>query len=176
MLPELGYFSLILATIAASAQVLLSFWGEIRKQYQWIAFNPLLTALQAIFTAISFGSLAYAFVSDDFSMIYVAQHSNSQLPDFFKFAASWGGHEGSMLFWLTALVLWSGVFCIFSRKIDRLFANRTLAMLGLIALGFMIFVLLVSSPFDRSFPPPPEGRDLNPMLQDVGLIFHPPLL
>jgi len=109
-------------------------------------------------------------------VIYVAQHSNSQLPDFFKFAATWGGHEGSMLFWLTALTLWTTVFCLFSRKIDRLFANRTLAMISLVAMGFMLFILLVSNPFERGFPPPPEGRDLNPMLQDVGLIFHPPLL
>ena len=81
-----------------------------------------------------------------------------------------------MLFWLAALTLWTSVFCIFADKSDRLFYHRTLAMLGLIALGFMLFILLVSSPFERSFPPPPEGRDLNPMLQDVGLIFHPPLL
>ena len=132
--------------------------------------------MQSLFSLLSFALLAHAFLTDDFTVIYVAQHSNSQLPDFFKFAATWGGHEGSMLFWLAALTLWTSVFCIFADKSDRLFYHRTLAMLGLIALGFMLFILLVSSPFERSFPPPPEGRDLNPMLQDVGLIFHPPLL
>ncbi|MFA9487654.1 MULTISPECIES: heme lyase NrfEFG subunit NrfE [unclassified Mannheimia] len=176
MLSEIGYFSLLLAAIAAIFQVGFAIWGEIRKQYHWLALSPLFTYLQAAFTTISFSALVYAFLTDDFSVIYVAAHSNSQLPDFFKFAASWGGHEGSMLFWLTALVLWSAVFCKFSRNLDRLFANRTLVMLGLISLGFLLFILLVSSPFERSFPPPPEGRDLNPMLQDIGLIFHPPLL
>lgn len=176
MLPELGYFALLLAAMTATSQVLFSLWGEIRKSPSFLALNPFFTLLQAVGCGLSFACLANAFLTDDFSVIYVAQHSNSQLPDFFKFAASWGGHEGSMLFWLTALTLWSGVFCIFSRKIDRLFANRALAMLALISLGFMLFILLVSNPFERSFPPPPEGRDLNPMLQDVGLIFHPPLL
>ena len=176
MLPELGYFSLLLAAISAVFQIGFSLWGELRKQYHWLALSPLFTYLQAAFTTLSFSLLAYAFLTDDFSLVYVAAHSNSQLPDFFKFAATWGGHEGSMLFWLTALVLWSAVFCKFSQKIDHLFANRTLVMLGLISLGFLLFILLVSSPFERGFPPPPEGRDLNPMLQDIGLIFHPPLL
>ena len=176
MLPELGYFSLILAAIAAAFQVGCSLFSELFKRPHYLALNPLLTGVQSLFSLLSFALLAHAFLTDDFTVIYVAQHSNSQLPDFFKFAATWGGHEGSMLFWLAALTLWTGVFCIFADKSDRLFYHRTLAMLGLIALGFMLFILLVSSPFERSFPPPPEGRDLNPMLQDVGLIFHPPLL
>ena len=176
MLPELGYFSLILAAVAAAFQVGCSLFSELFKRPHYLALNPLLTGVQSLFSLLSFALLAHAFLSDDFTVIYVAQHSNSQLPDFFKFAATWGGHEGSMLFWLAALTLWTGVFCIFADKSDRLFYHRTLAMIGLIALGFMLFILLVSSPFERSFPPPPEGRDLNPMLQDVGLIFHPPLL
>ena len=176
MLPELGYFSLILAAVAAAFQVGCSLFSELFKRPHYLALNPLLTGVQSLFSLLSFALLAHAFLTDDFTVIYVAQHSNSQLPDFFKFAATWGGHEGSMLFWLAALTLWTSVFCIFADKSDRLFYHRTLAMLGLIALGFMLFILLVSSPFERSFPPPPEGRDLNPMLQDVGLIFHPPLL
>ena len=176
MLPELGYFSLILAAVAAAFQVGCSLFSELFKRPHYLALNPLLTGVQSLFSLLSFTLLAHAFLTDDFTVIYVAQHSNSQLPDFFKFAATWGGHEGSMLFWLAALTLWTGVFCIFADKSDRLFYHRTLAMIGLIALGFMLFILLVSSPFERSFPPPPEGRDLNPMLQDVGLIFHPPLL
>ena len=176
MLPELGYFSLILAAVAAAFQVGCSLFSELFKRPHYLALNPLLTGVQSLFSLLSFALLAHAFLTDDFTVIYFAQHSNSQLPDFFKFAATWGGHEGSMLFWLAALTLWTSVFCIFADKSDRLFYHRTLAMLGLIALGFMLFILLVSSPFERSFPPPPEGRDLNPMLQDVGLIFHPPLL
>ena len=176
MLPELGYFSLILAAVAAAFQVGCSLFSELFKRPHYLALNPLLTGVQSLFSLLSFALLAHAFLTDDFTVIYVAQHSNSQLPDFFKFAATWGGHEGSMMFWLAALTLWTSVFCIFADKSDRLFYHRTLAMLALIALGFMLFILLVSSPFERSFPPPPEGRDLNPMLQDVGLIFHPPLL
>lgn len=176
MLPELGYIALLLLVAISALQILFSAWGELRRQYHWLSLNPWLSGLQSVLALFSFGCLAYAFVTDDFSVRYVAQHSNSQLPAFFKFAASWGGHEGSMLFWLAALALWSAVFCIFSRKIDRLFADRTLAVLSLIIFGFALFIVWVSNPFERGFPPPPQGRDLNPMLQDIGLIFHPPLL
>ena len=176
MVAEFGYFCLIALTFIAGLQFLFSLWGEIRKQPQWLSANRILSLVQSLLALGSFGALAYGFVNDDFTMSYVAQHSNSQLPTFFKFAATWGGHEGSMLFWLTALVLWTGVFCIFSGKTDRLFIDRTLASLSLIILGFSLFILLASSPFERVFPPQPEGRDLNPMLQDIGLIFHPPLL
>lgn len=176
MVAEFGYFCLIALTFIAGLQFLFSLWGEIRKQPQWLSANRILSLVQSLLALGSFGALAYGFVNDDFTMSYVAQHSNSQLPTFFKFAATWGGHEGSMLFWLTALALWTGVFCIFSGKTDRLFTDRTLASLSLIILGFSLFILLASSPFDRVFPPQPEGRDLNPMLQDIGLIFHPPLL
>lgn len=176
MVAEFGYFCLIALTFIAGLQFLFSLWGEIRKQPQWLSANRILSLVQSLLALGSFGALAYGFVNDDFTMSYVAQHSNSQLPTFFKFAATWGGHEGSMLFWLTALALWTGVFCIFSGKTDRLFTERTLASLSLIILGFSLFILLASSPFERVFPPQPEGRDLNPMLQDIGLIFHPPLL
>ncbi len=176
MVAEFGYFCLIALTFIAGLQFLFSFWGEIRKQPQWLSANRILSLVQSLLALGSFGALAYGFVNDDFTMSYVAQHSNSQLPTFFKFAATWGGHEGSMLFWLTALALWTGVFCIFSGKTDRLFTHRTLAFLSLVILGFSLFILLASSPFERVFPPQPEGRDLNPMLQDIGLIFHPPLL
>lgn len=176
MFSELGYFSLLLLLAVSGLQVALSLWGEIRRQPQWLAHNRLLSLLQMCLGILSFAMLAKAFLQDDFSFHYVTTHSNSQLPAFFKFSASWGGHEGSMLFWLCALCLWSGVFCIFSSKIERLFAQRTLAVLALIIFGFALFIAWVSSPFERQFPVPPEGRDLNPMLQDVGLIFHPPLL
>ncbi|AAP95545.1 cytochrome C biogenesis protein CcmF [[Haemophilus] ducreyi] len=176
MLPELGYFSLIVAAVSASLQVLLSVFGELFKRSHYLSFNAFFSRLQALFCTFAFGVLGYAFIIDDFSIIYVAHHSNTQLPDFFKFAASWGGHEGSMLFWLTILTIWTAVFSFFANKSDRLFYDRTLAILGLISLGFLLFILSVSNPFERNFPPPPEGRDLNPMLQDIGLILHPPLL
>lgn len=173
---EWGYFFLLLLVGVSGTQVLFSLWAELRREPHWFSFNPVLSLLQAILGVSSFCILAAAFLYDDFSFLYVAAHSNSQLPDFFKFAATWGGHEGSMLFWLAALCLWSGIFCIFSGKIDRLFAHRTLAVLAMIILSFALFIVCFSSPFERGFPPPPEGRDLNPMLQDIGLIMHPPLL
>lgn len=176
MFAELGYFCLICLVGVSGLQVLLSLWGEIRHRPALLSLNPTLSLIQTGLGIGAFSALAYGFLTDDFSLSYVAAHSNSQLPAFFKFAATWGGHEGSMLFWLTALCFWTGVFCIFFRKADRLFAHRTLAVLALIIFGFALFIAWVSSPFERLYPQPPEGRDLNPMLQDVGLIFHPPLL
>lgn len=176
MLAELGYFCLIFVVGISALQVGVSVWGEITRRAGWLSLNPLFSGIQSLLCLTAFASLAHGFLTDDFSLSYVAAHSNSELPAFFKFAATWGGHEGSMLFWLTALALWTGIFCVFSAKIDRLFAHRTLAVLGLIIFGFSLFIVWVSNPFEHHFPPPPQGRDLNPMLQDIGLIFHPPLL
>ena len=176
MLPELGFLSLLFATTAA---LLLSIVPQIGIWRN----NPSLTNTAwglsycfGIFTSVSIGILAYSFATDDFTLEYVAAHSNSQLPTFFKVAATWGGHEGSILFWLFTLSLWLVAFAFFSRKNDRTFSAQTLSLLGLICLGFAIFILFYSNPFGRAFPAPAEGRDLNPMLQDIGLIFHPPLL
>ena len=176
MLPELGFLSLLFASTAA---LLLSIVPQIGIWRN----NPSLTNTAwglsycfGIFTSVSIGILAYSFATDDFTLEYVAAHSNSQLPTFFKVAATWGGHEGSILFWLFTLSLWLVAFAFFSRKNDRTFSAQTLSLLGLICLGFTIFILFYSNPFGRAFPAPSEGRDLNPMLQDIGLIFHPPLL
>ena len=176
MLPEFGFLSLLFATTAA---LLLSIVPQIGIWRN----NPSLTNTAwglsycfGIFTSVSIGILAYSFATDDFTLEYVAAHSNSQLPTFFKVAATWGGHEGSILFWLFTLSLWLVAFAFFSRKNDRTFSAQTLSLLGLICLGFAIFILFYSNPFGRAFPAPAEGRDLNPMLQDIGLIFHPPLL
>ncbi|MDG2943050.1 heme lyase NrfEFG subunit NrfE [Exercitatus varius] len=169
MLPELAFLALVIATLAFGLLAICPMIGK--PQYAWN-----LSYISATFTAISIGILAYGFVVDDFSVEYIAAHSNSQLPTFFKIAATWGGHEGSMLFWLFALSVWVGLFAFFSRNIDPIIAARALSVLGLLCLGFGIFIIFFSNPFIRQFPLPPEGRDLNPMLQDVGLIFHPPLL
>ena len=176
MLPEFGFLSLLFASTAA---LLLSIVPQIGIWRN----NPSLTNTAwglsycfGIFTSVSIGILAYSFATDDFTLEYVAAHSNSQLPTFFKVAATWGGHEGSILFWLFTLSLWLVAFAFFSRKNDRTFSAQTLSLLGLICLGFAIFILFYSNPFGRIFPAPAEGRDLNPMLQDIGLIFHPPLL
>ena len=176
MLPEFGFLSLLFATTAA---LLLSIVPQIGIWQNKPSLTNTAWGLSycfGIFTSVSIGILAYSFATDDFTLEYVAAHSNSQLPTFFKVAATWGGHEGSILFWLFTLSLWLVAFAFFSRKNDRTFSAQTLSLLGLICLGFAIFILFYSNPFGRAFPAPAEGRDLNPMLQDIGLIFHPPLL
>ncbi len=176
MLPELGFIALLIALTCSVLLVVIPHIGIMRRRPDLIRLAWHFSYLFAIFTALSIALLAYAFATDDFSVQYVAAHSNSHLPLLFKLAATWGGHEGSMLFWLFSLSLWMCAFALFSRKIDPLIVARTLSLLGLICAGLAIFILFFSDPFLRLFPPPPEGRDLNPMLQDIGLIFHPPLL
>ena len=176
MLPEFGFLSLLFATTAALLLSIVPQIGIWRNKPSLTNTAWGLSYCFGIFTSISIGILAYSFATDDFTLEYVAAHSNSQLPTFFKVAATWGGHEGSILFWLFTLSLWLVAFAFFSRKNDRTFSAQTLSLLGLICLGFAIFILFYSNPFGRAFPAPAEGRDLNPMLQDIGLIFHPPLL
>ena len=176
MLPEFGFLSLLFATTAALLLSIVPQIGIWRNKPTLTNTAWGLSYCFGIFTSVSIGILAYSFAIDDFTLEYVAAHSNSQLPTFFKVAATWGGHEGSILFWLFTLSLWLVAFAFFSRKNDRTFSAQTLSLLGLICLGFAIFILFYSNPFGRAFPAPSEGRDLNPMLQDIGLIFHPPLL
>ena len=176
MLPELGFISLLFATTAALLLSIVPQIGIWRNKPTLTNTAWGLSYCFGIFTSVSIGILAYSFATDDFTLEYVAAHSNSQLPTFFKVAATWGGHEGSILFWLFTLSLWLVAFAFFSRKNNRTFSAQTLSLLGLICLGFAIFILFYSNPFGRAFPAPSEGRDLNPMLQDIGLIFHPPLL
>ena len=176
MLPELGFLSLLFATTAALLLSIVPQIGIWRNKPTLTNTAWGLSYCFGIFTSVSIGILAYSFATDDFTLEYVAAHSNSQLPTFFKVAATWGGHEGSILFWLFTLSLWLVAFAFLSRKNDRTFSAQTLSLLGLICLGFAIFILFYSNPFGRAFPAPSEGRDLNPMLQDIGLIFHPPLL
>ena len=176
MLPEFGFLSLLFATTAALLLSIVPQIGIWRNKPSLTNTAWGLSYCFGIFTSVSIGILAYSFATDDFTLEYVAAHSNSQLPTFFKVAATWGGHEGSILFWLFTLSLWLVAFAFFSRKNDRTFSAQTLSLLGLICLGFAIFILFYSNPFGRAFPAPSEGRDLNPMLQDIGLIFHPPLL
>ena len=176
MLPEFGFLSLLFATTAALLLSIVPQIGIWRNKPSLTNTAWGLSYCFGIFTSVSIGILAYSFATDDFTLEYVAAHSNSQLPTFFKVAATWGGHEGSILFWLFTLSLWLVALAFFSRKNDRTFSAQTLSLLGLICLGFAVFILFYSNPFGRAFPAPVEGRDLNPMLQDIGLIFHPPLL
>lgn len=176
MIPELGFIALLFSTVSALLLAVIPNIGIRLNKPHLTGFAWNFSYLFGIFTTVSIGCLAYSFAADDFSLEYVALHSNSQLPLFFKIAATWGGHEGSMLFWLFSLCLWLMAFALFSKNRDPLISARTLSILGLICSGFALFIIFFSNPFVRIFPAPFEGRDLNPMLQDIGLIIHPPLL
>jgi cytochrome c-type biogenesis protein CcmF len=135
-----------------------------------------LALLQFVLVALSFACLAYAFLNNDFSVKYVANHSNSLLPKQYQFAAVWGGHEGSLLLWMLMLTGWAAAVALFSQTLPLVMVARVLGVMGLITVGFMLFILFTSNPFDRLFPVPADGRDLNPLLQDPGLVIHPPML
>jgi len=176
MTPELGHFALILALCVAAVQGVLPLAGAARGDARWIAIARPAARAQFLLVLFSFGCLALAFVGNDFSVAYVADHSNSKLPAVFRFAATWGGHEGSLLLWLLMLSGWSAAVSIASRQLPDAMVARVLGVLGLVSAGFMLFTLFTSNPFERVLPPPPDGRDLNPLLQDPGLVFHPPML
>nr|WP_257622277.1 heme lyase NrfEFG subunit NrfE [Aeromonas jandaei] len=173
---ELGYLSLLLATGLALLQGLLPWLGLRLASPTLLRCAKPLALINAILLLASLLLLASCFALDDFTVSYVAQHANSALPLGFKLAAVWGGHEGSMLFFVFALGLWGALVALCSRRVDPLIRTRVLAIMGLIVGLFGLYTLIFSSPFDRQFPGPLEGRDLNPMLQDIGLIIHPPLL
>ena len=177
MIPELGHFALITALAFAICLAVIPMFGLYTNQPKLSAYaKPFAFALFA-FTAISIVLLGYSFVTDDFSVLYVASHSNTHLPYYFKISAIWGGHEGSLLLWIFALTSWTLAVAKFSKNVDQDFITRVLSVMGVIAIGFIAFTLLTSNPFERLLPNiPSEGRDLNPLLQDVGLIVHPPLL
>ncbi|WP_270794136.1 heme lyase NrfEFG subunit NrfE [Aeromonas sp. QDB11] len=176
MLAELGYLSLLLATGLALLQGLLPWLGFRLASPTLLRSATPLALINAILLLAALLLLASCFAQDDFTVSYVAQHANSALPLGFKLAAVWGGHEGSMLFFVFALSLWGALVALCSRRVDPLITARVLAIMGLIVGLFGLYTLIFSSPFDRQFPGPLEGRDLNPMLQDIGLIIHPPLL
>jgi cytochrome c-type biogenesis protein CcmF len=176
MIPEFGHFSLIVGLAFALLLACVPLIGVVRKDPYLVRYAWPLSYGMFFFIAVAIVSLGYSFAVDDFSVAYVAHHSNSQLPILFKIAAVWGGHEGSLLFWVFALSVWVVSVAIFSKGLEEVFTARVLSILAMIVAGFTFFMLITSSPFERLFPTPLEGRDLNPMLQDVGLIFHPPML
>lgn len=176
MIPELGQFSLILALLLVMLQVGFSFTGAARNNPVWMSVGTSATRGQFIFTGIAFVCLAYAFYANDFSVLYVASNSNSALPLEYRLAAVWGGHEGSILLWTTTLSLWTIAVTLFSRHLPAVFRARLIGTMGLISIGFLMFCLFTSNPFDRLIPAALDGRDLNPLLQDPGMVFHPPVL
>lgn len=177
MFPELGHYALIIALIMALIQSSVPLLGAQLKMTSWMSFGSPMVWGQFFFTTLSFLVLTYAFVTDDFSVTYVASNSNSALPTAYKVSAVWGGHEGSLLLWVWILSAWTMAVTLFSRSLPEDILARVLSVLGMISVGFISFVLLTSNPFDRYLPQfPAEGSDLNPLLQDFGLIVHPPML
>ncbi len=176
MIPELGHFILILALAVALVQGVLPLLGAQRGRADWMALARPAAYLQFTLILLSYFCLTAAFVQHDFSVLYVASNSNSALPLAYRFAAVWGGHEGSLLLWLLMMAGWTVAVARFSRSLPPVFVARILAVLGLLSVGFLLFTLATSNPFDRLLPAAPDGRDLNPLLQDPGMVIHPPML
>jgi cytochrome c-type biogenesis protein CcmF len=176
MIPELGHFALILALLAALVLAIFPLAGAQRGNATWVALARPAAQAHFLMIAISFGCLSWAFYANDFSVSYVAQHSNSLLPTIYRLGAVWGGHEGSLLLWVLMLSGWAIAVAVFSRQLPELMVARVLGVLGLISVGLLAFILLTSNPFERLLPAAQDGRDLNPLLQDPGLVFHPPML
>lgn len=176
MIVQLGHFALILATCLALAQFCLPMIGLARGRSDFLAVAAPAAMGQFLMIALSFAALGYAFYTNDFSVAYVAQNSNTQLPVFYRLAAIWGSHEGSLLLWLLVLGAWSMAVAGASHSLPREVSSCVLAVMGAVSIGFLLFTLLTSNPFLLQFPVPAEGRDLNPLLQDPGLVFHPPML
>ncbi len=176
MIPEIGHFALILALLLAIAQVVFSLGGAAHGQAAWMAAGRSAVVGQFVFVAVAFGALTWAFVDRDFSVLYVATNSNSQLPLFYRVAAVWGAHEGSLLLWSLCLAGWTLAVTAFSTSLEAPFRSRVLGILGLISIGFQLFMLTTSNPFERLVPPASDGLDLNPLLQDFALAVHPPIL
>jgi cytochrome c-type biogenesis protein CcmF len=176
MIPELGHFALILALCLSLAQAFFSLAGAHLRRDEWMAVGRPAVAGQFVFVVLSFACLTTAFLEHDFSVTYVAQNSNSALPAFYRIAAVWGAHEGSLLLWILVLAAWSLAVAAFSRSLPVTFVARVLGVLGVVSAGFMTFTLATSNPFMRLVPAAAEGNDLNPLLQDFALAVHPPIL
>jgi len=176
MIPELGHFSLIVALMLALVQGVLPIWGAARGNAVLMGVARPVAVGQFVFVALAFGCLAYAFLDNDFSVQYVAQNSNSHLPAQYRFAALWGGHEGSLLLWTFLLTVWTVAVAQFSKHLPQEMVARVIGVMGLVSVGFLLFMLFLSNPFLRLLPAAADGRDLNPLLQDPGMVIHPPML
>jgi cytochrome c-type biogenesis protein CcmF len=176
IIPELGNFALIVALFLAIIQGVLPILGAARSNSVMMSAARPLAFGQFTFISIAFICLLIAFINNDFSVLYVAEHSNSQLPIQYRIAALWGGHEGSLLLWAFLLTIWTVAVASFSKHLPEEMASRVIGVMGLISVGFLLFMLFTSNPFDRLLPAALDGRDLNPLLQDPGLVIHPPML
>ncbi len=176
MIPELGHFALIIALCLALAQSILPIIGAHRGNLAWMALARPAAHGQFVFMLIAFLSLTYSFLANDFSVLYVASNSNSALPFYYRIAAVWGAHEGSLMLWAFILSIWTVAVTVFSRTLPQAMIARVIGVMGLVSIGFLLFMLMTSNPFERLFPAALEGRDLNPLLQDPGMVMHPPML
>jgi len=176
MIPEIGNFALIIALAIALIQGILPIVGAARDNAVMMGSARTLALGQLVFVSIAFGCLLTAFINNDFSVLYVAEHSNSQLPIQYRISALWGGHEGSLLLWTFILTIWTISVALFSKHLPQEMVARVIGVMGLISVGFLLFMLFTSNPFDRLLPAAMDGRDLNPLLQDPGLVIHPPML
>ena len=176
MIPEVGHFALIIALCLALVQTLVPILGAQTHTLQWMSVAKPAARGQFLFIILSYMCLTYSFVSNDFSVLYVANNSNTALPLHYKMSAVWGAHEGSLLLWVLMLGIWTCAVTVFSASLPKDMVARVLGVMGFVSVGFLLFMLLTSNPFERIFPTPVEGRDLNPLLQDPGLVIHPPML
>jgi cytochrome c-type biogenesis protein CcmF len=176
MIPEIGHFALIMALCVAVVQGVVSIAGAQMNIRSWMEMARPAAQAYFVFIVIAFACLMYAFIENDFSVKYVSSVSNSMLPLQYRIAAVWGGHEGSLLLWALLLGVWTLAVARFSRNLPLDMVSRVIGVMGLISVGFIMFMLFTSNPFDRLLPAALDGRDLNPLLQDPGLIIHPPML
>lgn len=176
MVPELGQLALVLALALGLVQAIFPLWGSLNHTPAWMAMARPLAWGQLLFLTLAFISLILAFLHNDFSVLYVAQNSNTTLPTIYKISAVWGAHEGSMLLWVWLLSVWGAAVASLQRSLSTAMLARMLALLSIVTVGFLSFLLFTSNPFQRLWPIPIDGRDLNPLLQDPGLAIHPPML
>jgi cytochrome c-type biogenesis protein CcmF len=176
MVPEVGQFALILALMLAITQATLPLIGAARGIPQLVAMARPTAQAQFIFVTIAISCLGYSFITNDFSVLNVATNSNSQLPLHYRLAATWGSHEGSLLLWTFMLTVWMVAVTLFSKHLPDEMIARVLSVMAIVSVGFLLFMLLTSNPFERLFPVPPDGKDLNPLLQDPAMVAHPPML
>jgi len=176
MIPEFGHYALILALCVAIVQGILPLVGAHQGRREWILLARPAAQTAFLLLGIAFLILAWSFYSNDFSVLYVAEHSNSQMPVIYRLGAVWGGHEGSLLLWVFLLSTWTFLVAQLSKSLDEFMVARVIGVLGLVTTGLLLFVIATSNPFERLLPAAQDGRSLNPLLQDPGLVFHPPML
>ncbi|MDH4061790.1 MAG: cytochrome c biogenesis protein CcsA, partial [Aquincola sp.] len=177
MIPELGHFALILALVVALlAQSVLPLVGSFRGHAGWVALARPAAFMHSALITLAYVCLTISFINNDFSVALAANHSNSALPLPYRIAAVWGNHEGSILLWALILSFWTVAVALFSRQLPEVMVARVISVMGLVSVGFMLFTLFTSNPFERLLPAAPDGSDLNPLLQDPGMVFHPPML